>query len=72
MTDLNDHLFAQLERLNDENITAEQMELEIKKANAIASVSTQIINNAKLVLEATKSASRGDIQKHNLPIQLMQ
>ena len=32
LTDLNNHLFAQLERLNDEDLTAEQIEIEGKRA----------------------------------------
>lgn len=52
LTDLNDHLFAQIERLNDETLTTEQMELEIKKADAMAKVSKQVIDNSRIVLEA--------------------
>lgn len=52
LTDLNDHLFAQIERLNDETLTPEQMELELKKADAMEKVSKQIIDNSRIVLEA--------------------
>ena len=31
LTDLNNHLFAQLERLSEEGISAEQIEQEIKR-----------------------------------------
>lgn len=54
LLDLNNHLFEALERLNDEDMTQEQLEQEIKKDNAIASISNQIIANAKLELEAVK------------------
>ena len=52
LTDLNDHLFAQIERLNDETLTPEQMELELKKADAMEKVSKQVIDNSRIVLEA--------------------
>lgn len=51
--DLNDHLFAQLERLNDEDLTQEELEKEIQRSKAVTAVSNQIINNAKLALDAT-------------------
>ncbi|MFC4688626.1 hypothetical protein ACFO4P_16920 [Epilithonimonas pallida] len=52
--DLNDHLFAQIERLNDETLTPEQMELELKKAEAMESVAKQIIDVSKTVLDASQ------------------
>lgn len=52
--DLNNHLFAQLERLADEEMTAEQIDQEVKRAEAIVSLSDQIIGNADLQLKAAK------------------
>ncbi|MGX1196364.1 hypothetical protein [Parvibaculum sp. MBR-TMA-1.3b-4.2] len=48
LTDLNDHLFAQMERLSDEELTQEQIEQEVKRTEAIVSVSDQIVRNAAL------------------------
>ena len=42
LTDLNDHLFAQLERLNDEDLTPEQIDQEVKRASAMTGVADQI------------------------------
>lgn len=50
--DLNNHLFAQLERLNDESICGDDLEEELKRARAIAGVSSQIIACGQLALEA--------------------
>jgi len=52
--DLNNHLFMQLERLNDEEITVEVLQQELKRSKAIADVAGKIIDNGKLVLEAQR------------------
>ncbi len=54
LIDLNNHLFEMIERLNDEELTNDKLDLEIKRANAMSSISKQIIDNAKVELEATK------------------
>lgn len=52
--DLNNHLFAQLERLNDEDLKGEALVEEINRAKAINEVASRIISNGSLVLEAKK------------------
>lgn len=54
LTDLNNHLFSQLERLNDEDMSEEELNSEIKKAKAISDIADKIINNASLSLQAEK------------------
>lgn len=54
MADLNNHLFEQLERLNDESLTAEQMEKEINRGKAMAEIAKTIIANGSLALQAKK------------------
>lgn len=54
LTDLNDHLFMALERLNDEDIKGEDLNAEIQRSRAIAGVAKNIVQNAALVLEAEK------------------
>ena len=53
--DLNNHLFAQLERLGDEELKGEELVEEIDRAKAITQVSAQIISNGKLVIDALKA-----------------
>jgi hypothetical protein len=49
--DLNNHLFAQLERLGDEELNSEQLKEEIVRAKAITGLASQIIANGTLVLK---------------------
>jgi len=61
LSDLNDHLFAQLERLSDEALTPEQIEVESKRGDALVNVADQIIRNAELTFKAsTFVAQHGD------------
>lgn len=55
LTDLNNHLFAQLERLSDEEATGDKLNEEIERSKAMGQVANNIITNAKLVLEAQKA-----------------
>lgn len=54
LVDLNNHLFAELERLSDEDLTSEELEAEISRSKALTGVSSQIIQNGKLMLDAIK------------------
>lgn len=57
LIDLNNHLFMQIERLGDEELKPEQIEAEVKRTDAIVSISQQIIENANLALKAAKLVS---------------
>lgn len=54
LSDLNNHLFEQLERLNNEDLTEEELEKEIKRAKSIAEISQQIIDNGSLTLKTAQ------------------
>lgn len=57
LSDLNDHLFMTLERLGDEDLSNEELEKEIERSKAISTVAGKIIDNARLVLDAQKTAA---------------
>lgn len=54
LSDLNNHLFAQLERLSDEGLSAEDVEREVQRADAIVDVSDQVLQIANASLKAAK------------------
>lgn len=61
LVDLNDHLFMQLERLSEEGLTAEEIEQEAKRGEAMVAVADTIIRNADLTFKAaTFVAQHGD------------
>lgn len=61
LADLNNHLFAQLERLGEESLTAEQIEQEGNRTEAIVAIAEQIVRNADIQLKAaTIIANHGD------------
>lgn len=57
LSDLNNHLFAAIERLGDEEITDDQLKQEIERSKAISNVAGKIIDNGRLVLDAQKTAA---------------
>lgn len=65
LADLNDHLFAEIERLSDEDLKGEELAQEIGRADAITAVATQVIANGQLVL---KSCQFRDSQWSDNPI----
>lgn len=56
LMDLNNHLFAQLERLNDEDLKGDQLAEEIKRSQAVTGVAREIVANGNLVLKARIAA----------------
>lgn len=54
LTDLNNYLFEQIERLNDDELSEDQLEKEIKRSEAVQKVARTIIENGQLALSAKK------------------
>ena len=54
LSDLNDHLFAQLGRLAVKDLTPEQIGAEVDRTKAIVSVADRITGTADLQLKAAR------------------
>lgn len=70
LVDLNNHLFAALERLNDEDIAGEALEKEISRSRAINDVAGKIIDNATVALQAEKLKSEYGRANFQTPVMI--
>ena len=72
LNSLNDYLFEELERLNDdEELNVENnLDKELKRAKAISGIATAIVNNAKLVLDVKKYADEVGIDNEKQVLML--
>lgn len=69
LTDLNNHLFVALERLNEEGLEPEKLQAETSRAKAVADVGREITAIASLQLDAAKLlAEYGDKVRDALPM----
>ena len=71
LLDLNNHLFAQLERLGDEDLTSEDIKKEMNRAKALNGVAKNIIDNAKLSLDAAEFAYKKLSGDRKMPDQFL-
>ncbi|MBN9235132.1 MULTISPECIES: hypothetical protein [Phyllobacteriaceae] len=69
ITDLNDHLFAQMERLSQEGLTSDELEAEVQRTEAMVQIADKIVDNARLgIAAATLVANHGDRFRKDLPM----
>jgi hypothetical protein len=54
LSDLNAILFDQIRKIENDELTDEQLEREIKKSESITKTASVILGNAKLALDAQK------------------
>lgn len=56
LTDLNNYLFEQIERLQDDSLDVEGLEKEIRRSEAVQKVAKTIIDNGNLALQVTRKS----------------
>ena len=67
LIDLNNHLFAQLERLSDESLKGDALDEEITRSKAVSQISKDVVSNATLVLQAEKYRSEYGLSAEKMP-----
>ena len=71
LADLNNHLFEALERLNDEDLSDEQLEKEIRRSEGMTKIAEQIIRNGELAYKTMVHMDEyGYNQDKNVPAML--
>ena len=69
LSDLNNHLFSMLEELENDEVfqDKEQAELTLKRAKAMTQVSSQILNIARIQVQAIKTAENCGLLNEDMP-----
>lgn len=67
--DLNNHLFAEIERLSEEDLTKEELEKEVTRATAIKGVAASILEVGRLELDVMRLQSDYEhaVRKEDVP-----
>lgn len=69
--DLNNFLFGQLERLDNPELSQEQLKHEVERTKAMTHVASKIIHNANTVLSAQKFAAETYGRSYTEPVPKM-
>ena len=64
LSDLNNHLFAQLKRLSDETLKPDKLAIEIQRSGAIRDLAREVISKAQLVVNATINLREHQTRRH--------
>ncbi|MGF7419842.1 hypothetical protein [Providencia rettgeri] len=62
LEDLHNHLFAQLERLSDEELKGDQLKEEINRAKAVSEIASSIVENGKLAITVKRMLGDNEIR----------
>lgn len=71
IADLSNYLFEQLERLNDDDLSAEELEKEIRKTDSIVKVSQQIIQTGELAFKTMQHMDEFGYNLKPRPVPIM-
>nr|WP_282557462.1 hypothetical protein [Providencia rettgeri] len=62
LEDLHNHLFAQLERLSDEDLKGDDLKEEINRAKAVSDIASSIVENGKLAITVKRMLGDNEIR----------
>lgn len=71
LVDLNNYLFEQIERINDDSLSEDELEKQIKRSDAVVKVAKTIIDNSNLALNVKKHLDEyGQGENYSMPAML--
>lgn len=70
LSDLNDILFAQLERLTSDDLPADQIEQEVSRTQSVVQIADRIVDTARLQLDCAKFLADHGGKPRTLPASL--
>ncbi|QQQ34771.1 hypothetical protein [Streptococcus mitis] len=70
LSDLTNTLFAQLETLDDRDLTADELKTELQRSKQMVAISGQILQAGQLALDAEKFKDK--VGEVNAPIALLE
>lgn len=68
----NDHLDDMMERLMNEDLSSEQLEIELKRSKALCQIADKKIQDKKIALEFVEAVSQGQINENLIPLALVE
>lgn len=70
LTNLNDHLFMQLERLGEEGLKGDMLKEEIDRSKAMSAIAKDIVSNGRLVFDVQKTVWDRTVDRKEIPSML--
>lgn len=65
---LNDYLFEQLERVNDDELTGDELKEQLEKTKAICNIADKIVRNASVIIQGIKAKNNdGYVEDEGMP-----
>lgn len=69
LNDLNEYLFQEMDQLTNEDLSADELDKEIKRSDALQKIAKTVIDNGALALQAKKYLDEyGEGDKVELPL----
>lgn len=69
LNDLNEYLFQEMDRLTNEDLSADELDKEIRRSDALQKIAKTVIDNGALALQAKKYLDEyGEGDKVELPL----